>query len=323
MKVVIAIVAQSIGSLVLCAIYCLIHRKYREKWEHYPWTANFNAALFKLLMDLSNTMIILVLGLVVGAFVTRHRTTAYHLRMVAYLATLNTYAVILIQYFTWWTGSVRIRRQRQRVLYLIIIVSAWAVSLGFGIWKTKDRLEREENCLSNKTDVGIPVAWSVYIVLIQAGLLLFFAVVTDPLRRWRDSKYGDAARGTILRPKTSTKWKIGIVTFLLCGVPLTPSYGYYRFVVICQCIAFIIMDLYFIALWRGHYSELFGEEQNAWGMGQVLSLVLLLIPLTEFVFSLRPIGGFSYQSGNLLFFLTIYCERHGRAILFHVHPPGL
>ncbi|KAH0541255.1 hypothetical protein FGG08_004260 [Glutinoglossum americanum] len=292
--VVYAFILESVGSLVACAIYCILHRIYRNSYGTHPKIHNFNAAIYKLMTDLVNAMVVLTLGLVIGSSIRRTRASAYHLRMVSYLATLNTYAVGLVEFFVWKTRDppsgddaqglkAVLWWKRHRWVYLLILLGAWIATLVLGLWWVNEKLKKELKCLKR----GGASVGSVYgnVIPVQAVFLILFAIFVEPWRERRGMSFFSWDR---VGQHCRTCWTSWAIT---CGaLPFCLSYRWLLWGMILWSVAFLVVNI--ISIWslRGEFLEITAAGETEWGFGQVLALTLFLVPLVEFAFSLNPWG---------------------------------
>jgi hypothetical protein len=212
--------------------------------------------------------------------------TGYHLRMVGYLTTLNTYAVMLVHYFTCTTATEPVKQQRW--FYLVVLLLAWVISLALGPWTKEVQFREEEKCTRKgpSATTNKMYRYFIFVQVFPLILMFFFAVFWKPVRERRKKAHGEKPNEGIPRPQKSfTVWTALLIP-IYCGAGIILSYRFYKCLIVLQVFGFLVLHVVFIVILRSDFAPLLAGEDDEWGMGQVLALVLLLIPLTEFVSSL-------------------------------------
>jgi hypothetical protein len=162
-----------------------------------------------------------------------------------------------------------------------VLVLGYLLSFDFG--NNESSLEKEYNCTpfgGNEADRGTRGFSSEggifkLLAVITMGVLIVSTIIAEWLRR----KVRSTER---LRPRD-------IPTRLCCCTIKIAWYifiGYY-FLIAVNAIGLNIWAIFGL---RKDFSSTLGSAENEWGIGQVLALVLFLVPVVEFLFSIWPLG---------------------------------
>ena len=228
---------------------------------------------------------LLSVGLVIGTFTKKSSTSAYHLRMVSSMASLGTFSVSMSQYLI-WVSTKTLRLDFQRILFWVLLLISWVITLVYGRRSVNDRLEEELKCVpkmeyENNLFTGDATN---YVPIIQVATLFVLAAVVEPLRRRFGLEFWSWRR--------VGWWLLFCVVAGMSGVGFAGLLSYRVFMVYGM---FALTTLFgwsvgeMLGL-RRTFAPLFKPTENDWGFGQVLAFVLLAIPATQFLASLPPWG---------------------------------
>lgn len=236
-------------------------------------------ALGKLVVELIDIQSILALALVIGAYSKSSPTSAYHLRLVQYLVTLNTLAVLCALGFT-----VRfVHLPLTRLLSLVALLVAWVVPVAKGTWSDADKIVREAQCFrtsgSNNDSFSISGLGIDGDGTVQFGVVLcVFYVMSIVLlwgcfwRRKRNRQQRSEQSGTVDHRSFETTRRVAKALCLY--FPL--SLGIVSLIYVGKTIKAIV-EL------RKAFEPYLGEKENEWGYGQVLTMALLIPLFSEYI----------------------------------------
>ncbi|KAK0620587.1 hypothetical protein B0T14DRAFT_497089 [Immersiella caudata] len=225
-------------------------------------------ALGSLLIQLMDQQPILAVALLVGTYVKRTPTSAYHLKMVQYLINLSTVSYVVTVGFS----PRQIRMPWYRILAFLALIIAWIVPSALSTWdqvkgigcpQQGSVMPRDDND-EFYADPAIGLAIIVFMVLtiLLATARAFRARLEAPLKNPHDPHaLREAGFGRRCCQFTRAMYYFYLVTIGL---------------------SFIISNIQTMRRMRERFSHRVGDVENEWGYGQVLALALVLMPAVEF-----------------------------------------
>ncbi|KAK0610801.1 hypothetical protein B0T14DRAFT_570731 [Immersiella caudata] len=295
----IAVIAQSSASIILCATYICIHGPHRNTgYGSKRWLFALNGAIFKTMISMTNAMTVLALGLVIG--LALNKTSMYHTALVGLQMTIMTYSVFLTHYLVWRTrnwfpklendiidyryfGISKRQFFWQRSAYLVVLLGAWigSIVLTFTPASTRfcdsgPRLSRSKPSWVDETKYGSLILL-LAIVILSAYLegLRFLKRHGNSQRPFGDETFGEAA----------TRWRRRWACYGLGRLSKVLQYTWpLSAIVACGVYTWILFEA------RREFSTSFGSDDDQWGVGQILALVLFINPFVDFFFSVWQVN---------------------------------